>query len=123
MKNWLTNATKKRIIQEIKKILYEHPRYRDDSNNVTAQYAFTQRPQRGVIINNTTADRIRLQADNYIGRLSSFCMLAPVKDQPGTSLEWVRENFNILEQVKHDRSVFPSPPGVYIVTIQTVPDD
>jgi len=123
VKNWLTNATKKRIIQEIKKILYDHPRYRNDSNNVQAQYAFTQRPSRGVIIDNTTADRIRLQADNYVGRLSSFCMLAPVDCKPGTSLEWVRENFNILEQVKPDRSVFPTPAGVYIVNIGTIPDD
>ncbi len=123
MKNWLTNASKERIIQELKKILYDHPRFREDSENVQNKFSFEQRPQRGVIVNNTTADRVVLAADNYIGRLSSFVMLAPVKNSPGTSLEWVRENFNILEGVSPDRSVFPTPPGVYIVTVSDLPND
>ncbi len=123
MKNWLTNATKERVIHELKQILYDHPRYREDSENVQNKFSFEQRPQRGIIVDNTTADRVRLSADNYVGRLSSFVMLAPVKNFPGTSLEWTRENFTILEEVNPDRSVFPTPPGVYIVTVQELPDD
>jgi hypothetical protein len=122
-KNLLTFATKERVIHELKQILYEHPRYRDDSENVQNQYSFEQRPQRGIIVNNTSADRVRLAADNYMGRLSSFVMLAPVKNCPGTSLEWVRENFTVLEGVSPDRSIFPTPPGVYIITILDVPND
>ncbi len=123
MKNWLSNATKKRVIEELKKFLYEHPRYREDSENVRNKFGFKNRPQRGIIINNTSADRVRLAADNYIGRLSSFVMLAPVKDCPGTSLEWARENFTVLERFSRDRSVFPSPPGVYIIEITKLPDE
>jgi len=121
--NWLTNASKERVIRELKQILVEHPRYKEDSENVQNQFAFTQRPQRGIIVNNTSADRVKLSADNYVGRLSSFVMLAPVKNCPGTSLEWVRENFTILEGVSPDRSVFPTPPGVYLVTVQEIPND
>ena len=103
--------------------MVEHPRYKEDSENVQNKFAFTQRPQRGIIVDNTSADRVKLSADNYVGRLSSFVMLAPVKNCPGTSLEWVRENFTILEGVSPDRSIFPTPPGVYIVTIQDLPNE
>ena len=75
MINWMTNATKKRIIREIRQILYDHPRYRADYQNVQNKYSFSERPQRGVIINSTSGDRVRLSADNYMGCLSSFCML------------------------------------------------
>lgn len=50
-------------------------------------------------------------------------MLAPIKDSPGTTLEWARENFTVLEGVSPDRSVFPTPPGVYVVEVQKLPDD
>ena len=120
---WLTNATKKKIIKEIKKILYDHPKYRADSDNVQNKYAFDQRPQRGVIVSSTSADRVRLSADNYVGRLSSFCMLMNVGEAPNTTIEWIRENNNILEQISKDRTVFPSPPGSYIFEIETIPDE
>ena len=93
MKNFLTNPTKKRVIREIKRILYDHPRYRADSENVQNKFSFDERPQRGVIVNGTSADRVRLSADNYVGRLSSYVMLTNVENFPGTSLEWVRENY------------------------------
>lgn len=123
MKVWLINATKKRVIKELRQILHAHPRYRADSENVTNKYSFEERPQRGIIVNSSSADRVRLSADNYVGRLSSFCMLAPVENAPGTTIEWVRENFNVLEQTSPRRDVFPSPPGVYNVVVKSVPDE
>lgn len=123
MKVWLINATKKRVIKELRKILYDHPRYRSDSENVTNKYSFEERPQRGIIVNSASADRVRLSADNYVGRLSSFCMLANVDNAPGTTIEWVRENFNVLERVSPKRDVFPTPSGVYNISVQSVPDE
>jgi len=123
VKNWLISATKKRIVRELKKILYDHPRYRNDSENVQGKFSFELRPQRGIIINNASADRVRLSADNYVGRLASFVMLAPVENLPGTTIEWVRENFNVLEQQCSDRNTFPSPPGVYFFSVTKIPDD
>lgn len=123
MKNSLTSATKKRIIWELKKILYEHPRYRSDSENIKNKYSFEERPQRGIIINGTSADRVKLSANNYVARLKSFIAQIPVKDHFGTSLEWVRENQLYLEKVSPTRNTFPSPPGSYLMKIVTMPDE
>ena len=123
MISWLTNATKRRIIKEIKEILYSHPRYREDSENVQNKFAFDERPQRGVIVNGTSGDRVALSADNYMGRLSSFCMLTPVAGHPNTTVEWVRENFNVLEGFSPNRNVFPTPPGAYTFSVTRLPDE
>lgn len=123
MKNFLTNPTKKRLIEELRQILYAHPRYREDSQNVQNKFAFKQRPQRGIIVNNASADRVRLSADNYIGRLSSFVMQAMVGNHPGTSVEWVKEDKSLLEKYSPTREIFPSPPGVYVIKILTCPED
>lgn len=123
MKNWLANATKKRVIAEVQQILRDHPRYREDSGNVSGSYSFDERPGRGVVVSSSSSDRVRLSADNYIGRVSSFVMLSPLENYPGTSLEWATENLALLEKVAKKRDVFPSPPGIYTVTIQTLPDE
>lgn len=123
MKNFLVAPTKKRLIEELRGILYAHPKYRADSQNVQNKYAFSQRPQRGIIVNNASADRVRLSADNYVGRLSSFVMQAMVDGKPGTSVEWVMENKPLLERYSPSREIFPSPPGAYVLTVLTVPDD
>lgn len=123
MKNWLTSATKKRVIRELKRILHEHPRYRGDSENVQAKYSFEERPSRGIIVNGTSAERVRLSADNYMGRIQSFVMLTPMDNSPCTSLEWVTENLRLLETYSKDRSVFPSAPGAYVIVITKLPDD
>lgn len=123
MKNWLTNATKKRVIRELKGILRDHPRYKDDSENVTNKYSFSDRPRRGIIVNGTSADRVRLSADNYIGRINSFVMLAPIDNHPGTSIEWVTENLFYLEKFSKKRDVFPTAPGIYVIEIKKLPDE
>ncbi len=122
MYHWLTSATKKRLIQEIKQILYDHPRYREDHQNVHNKYTFEQRQKRGVMINGTSADRIKLSADNFMGVVSSFCMLSPVDGKPSTSIEWVRENYVLLEKYSKTRTVFPSEPGTYTINILCLPD-
>jgi len=123
MKVMLVNQTKKRVIRELRKILYDHPKYRADSENVRNRNSFSERPQRGIIVNGSSADRVRLSADNYVGRLSSFCMLTPYGSKRGSSIEWVRENYPHLESVSPRRDVFPSDPGAYIIDIVSVPDD
>lgn len=119
---WLSNATKERVIREIRKILKDHPKYRADSENVQNKYAFDERPSRGVIVNGVSAERVNLSADNFMGTLSSFCMLVPIDGKPCTTVEWVRENYNILEKVSSSRDVFPSPPGIYKFEVKSLPD-
>lgn len=57
-----------------------------------------------------------------MGRMTSFIMLTNVENKPGSSVEWVRENFPLLEKYSPKRDVFPSPPGVYVLRIDRVPD-
>lgn len=122
MMSWLTNASKRRVIEELRSILHEHPRYRSDSKNVVNKFSFKERPQRGIVVSGTSADRVGLSASDYVGRLSSFVMLTQYKDCPGTTVEWVRENFPLLEQYSKRRDVFPSPPGAYLIEVQSLPD-
>lgn len=123
MKNFLTNALKKRVILELRRILREHPKYSGDSENVYNKFSFEERVQRGIIVNGTSSDRVRLSADNYVGRLSSFLLMSPMDNSPGKTLEWVRENYPLLEQYSPRRDVFPSPPGAYIIEVQRLPDE
>lgn len=120
---WLTSATKKRVIRELRKILEKHPRYRSSAQNVQDKYSFDERPQRGIIINSTSADRVRLSADNYIGRMISFVQLAKVGDAPSTTIEWVRENQGHLEEISPKRNIFPTQSGVYVVEVLKIPDE
>lgn len=123
MKNLLTNPIKERVIHELKTILYNHPKYREDSEFVQNKFSFSERPKRGIVIDGVSAERVRLSADNYVGSLSSFCMLTWADEKPtSNSIEWIRENFQVLEKISSDRSVFPTSPGVYIVTITKLPE-
>jgi hypothetical protein len=122
MYSWLTSQTKRRVIEELRSILNKHPRYRSSAQDVQDKFSFDERPQRGIIINGTSADRVRLSADNYIGRLSSFVQLAKVGNSPSTTIEWVRENQNYLEEISPKRNIFPSEPGVYFVEVTELPN-
>lgn len=123
MKNLLTNPVKERVIRELKTILYNHPRYREDSESVQNKFSFKERPQRGIIVDGVSAERVRLSSDNYMGSLSSFCMLTWADEKPSShSIEWARENFQALEKISATRSVFPSAPGVYTIEVTRVPD-
>ena len=119
---WLTNATKRRLIEDLRQILYEHPRYRSDSQNVVNKFSFKERPQRGIVVSGTSAYRVGLSSGDYIGRATSFVMLTQYQDWPGTTIEWARENFPLLEQCSQRRDVFPSLPGAYLIEIKSLPD-
>lgn len=123
MITWLSNSTKRRVIQEIKDILSQHPRYAGDVNNVQNKFAFEERPSRGVIVDGTSADRVILSADNFMGRLNSFCMLAPINGKPNTTVEWVRENSNELYSMNSYGTSFPSAPGAYYFRVTKLPDE
>lgn len=67
---------------------------------------------------------MRLSADNYIGRVNSFVAQVPLQNYPGTSVEWVVENQSYLERLSpRKRDLFPSPPGVYSITVTALPDE
>ncbi len=123
MVTWLTNATKRIIVQELRDIMTEHPRYRGDANNVQNKFSYEERPARGIIVNGTSADRVVLSADNYIGRQRSFIMVTPADGKSGNTVEWVRENQVVLSGFEPSNSTFPTPPGSYRFRVLKVPDD
>ena len=110
------------MIGEIRQMMEAHPKYRGDAKNVYNKFSFKERPARGVIVENSTAERAKLSAQNYVGRLKSYVMLTPFENAPGTTIEWVRENYALLEKYSKRRDIFPSHPGVYIVSIMSLPD-
>lgn len=123
MISWLTNATKKKVIELIRGFMLQHPKYKADAENVQNKFSFAERPARGVIVNGVSADRVKLSADNYMGRLHSFVMQTDYNNKPNTTVEWVRENNPVLESIQADRRVFPVDPGVYLFKVLQLPDD
>jgi len=98
MYNYLINASKNRIIDELKKIFKTHPIY----NNIEIfnRFPYQERIQEGIILKNTSANRVALSSDNFQGNVFSYCSFAKHGNSPGTSIEWVREDSNhITERV------------------------
>lgn len=123
MINWMTHHTKRRFMAELKSMLQNHPRYVEDVQNVVNKFGYKERASRGIIINSTSAERVRLSADNYIGRQKSFVVMSPYRNSKGTSIEFVNENMPALEAINPNRNVFPTPPGFFVISIDSLPND
>ena len=123
MINWMTHHTKRRFMAELKSMLQNHPRYVEDVQNVVNKFGYKERASRGIIINSTSAERVRLSADNYVGRQKSFVVMSPYRNSKGTSIEFVNENMPALEAINPNRNVFPTPPGFFVISIDSLPND
>jgi hypothetical protein len=116
---YLTQSLKRRMILELKDSFSRHPLYEKLVPFIQNKFAFDERPQFGIIIKNSTANRVALSADNFVGTIQSHVMLAYLK-HPVWPIEWVREDLNYLEQ---NGDVMPSSPGVYYIEILRVPEN
>jgi len=105
-------ATRRRIIDDLREVFGRHPVYQ--KVEIQDKYAFDERPQYAIIVQNASVGRVQLAADNFLGNLTSFVKLARVADSPGQFLEWVRED--TLAIIKNN-DVFPTPPGFYFVEL------
>jgi hypothetical protein len=111
----LTEAVKRRFIEELRRYWSHHPKYRDDLvQNIQGKFSFKERPQHGIIVKTSSGNRVDLSADNYIGVIESYCLLTRVKNKPGFSVEWVREDSIAIQQ---NNGYFPSAPGIYYLDI------
>jgi len=111
----LTEALKRRFIEELRRYWSYHPKYRDDLvENIQGKFSFKERPQHGIIIKTGSGNRVDLSADNYVGVVESYCLLTKVKNKPGLSLEWVRED---AVAVQNNGGLFPTDPGIYYIDI------
>ena len=112
----LTEALKRRMIQEIRYFWSKDPQYKDSLvPNIQGRYSFEERPQQAIIMKGQSASPFQLSADHFQGTIVSYCYLTKVYGQRGTSIEWVRENGTAIQA---NGGAFPSPPGVYYIEVR-----
>lgn len=112
----LTEAMKRRLLLELRRFWSFDPKYRDTLvDNIQGKYAFSERPQVGIILKGSSANPMQLSADNFQGTVVSYCHLAKVYGKPGLSVEWVREDSRAIQK---NGGVFPSPRGIYFLEVR-----
>jgi hypothetical protein len=111
---FLTEATKRRMILELRRYWSYHPRYKDIVEYIQGKYAFDQRVPYGIVVKSSSANQVQLSSDNFQGTVESYCYKMGYKDLPGLSVEWVREDSLAIQE---NRGVFPSPPGIYFMEV------
>lgn len=117
----LTEALKRRLIQEIRYFWSKDPKYRDSLvPNIQGRFSFRERPQQAIILKGQSASPFQLSADHYQGAVVSYCYLCRVYGQQGRSVEWVREN---ATAIRRNGGRFPSLPGVYYIEVRAEPVD
>lgn len=116
---YLTGALKRRLILELKDSFSAHPIYSKIVDQIQNKFAFTERPQFGIVVKGVSGNKVILSADNFVGSIMSHVMLANV-GAPVYPIEWVRED---LACIKANNDVLPTPPGIYYIEILTVPED
>ncbi len=114
---YLTSAMKRRAILELQQGFSKHPIYDKIVPFIQNKYAFTERPQMGIVVKGSSANKVSLSGDNFVGNVESHVMLAYV-GAPTYPIEWVRED---LEAIRHNGDVMPVVPGIYYLEILTVP--
>jgi len=112
----LVQSLKRRLILELKDSFSNHPVYRKIVPFIQNRFSFEERPQFGIVIKGSSANKVALAADNFMGTIQSHVMLAYV-GQPSFPLEWVREDLRSIAIHKG----MPTPPGVYLMEILTAP--
>jgi len=112
---YLMGALKRKVLLELKDCFrYYFPQHQDIIEYINHKYSFENRPQKGIVVTNASANPMRLSADNFQGTVTSYVMLAGLENQQGLALEWVKEDTLLLQQTGGN---FPSLPGVYYIEI------
>jgi hypothetical protein len=110
---------KRRLILELKDSFAQHPIYYKIVDHIENKYAFTERPQMGIVVKGASANKVALAADQFMGTLNSYVMLAYV-GAPTFPLEWVVEDSATLDA---QGGQMPLPPGIYYIRIVDAPED
>lgn len=114
---YLIGAMKRRLIVELQDSFSRHPIYSKIVPFIQNRFAFDERPQYGIVVKGSSANKVQFAPDNFIGTVQSHVMLAYV-GQPKYPLEWVRED---LDAVRANNDIFPTLPGVYFLEILKAP--
>lgn len=113
----LVQSLKRRLVLELRDSFQKHPVYRKIVPFIQNRFSFTERPQFGIVVKSSTANKVQWAPDNFIGTVQSHVMLAFV-GQAVFPLEWVREDLLCLE---NNNGAMPTAPGVYYMEILSAP--
>ena len=113
---YLTDALKRRLILELRDSFSTHPVYRKITPYIQNRFSFEERPQYGIVVKGSSANKVSLSPDNFLGTIQSHVMLAYV-GEPASPLEWVRED---LEAVRRNGGMITRP-GVYYLQVLSAP--
>ncbi len=73
----LSEAMKRRLLLELRRYWSYDPKYRNVLvDNIQGKYAFSERPQMGIVLKSSSANPMQLAADNFQGTVNSYCHLA-----------------------------------------------
>lgn len=97
---YLSKEVKRKLIYELKEIFKNYPGL--DKVKVSDKFPYDERPQYGVIVENTSHSTLPLSADNFIATMKSYCFLASLKGKKGLMIDWVRENPNDITKFFKD---------------------
>lgn len=114
----LGRALKRRLILELKDSFSTDTVYRKIVPFIQGRFSFSERPQFGIVVKASGGNKVVLAADNYLGTLQSYVMLAYV-GQASFPLEWVKEDSKCVRAHKG----MPTAPGVYYLEILEAPDN
>ncbi len=115
---YLVSSVKTRLVDELKDSFARHPIYSKIVPFIQNKFSFEERPTYGIVLKGSSANKIALSADNFLGTKTSHVMLSYV-GQPTYPIEWVREDPSSFIPGEG----FPTKPGVYYIEILKVPEN
>lgn len=113
---YLVGALKNRLILELRDSFSRHPVYRKIVPYIQNRFSFEDRPEFGIVVKGSNANKVQLDASNFIGHVQSHVMLARVEGREVFPLEWVREDLRCVKE--HGMQ---TASGVYYLEILTAP--
>lgn len=115
----LVGALKRRVILELRDSFSRHPIYNKLVDSIQNKYAFTERPQFGIVVKGSSANKVALSSDNFIGTVESHVMLTNV-GVPAYPIEWIREDLAVVQE---NGGQFPLAAGIYYLEILEAPQN
>lgn len=113
---YLIGALKRRLILELQDSFSRHTVYQKIAPYIQNKFVFKERPQFGIVVKGSSANKVQFSADNFVGTVQSYVMLAYV-GRPSYPIEWVKEDLDVVR----NRGGMPTSPGVYYIEILTAP--
>ena len=114
---YLVGSLKRRLVLELQDSFSQHPIYEKIVPFIQNRYAFDERPQFGIVVKGSSANKVALSGDNFMGTIESHVMLGYV-GEPMYPLEWIREDQGAIQQ---NGGHFPTKAGIYYLEILEVP--